>query len=180
MEHEFNKLTVNCKVIILDSSDVIGDETDFAFTYKLPNHIRNVTAIKNISTYMNVDISDKPNQSYLKDSKLDIIYISLNNYNNIDIGNANDTHDKPPIFASIEHDINNRVETNVINCIKYVCGGQLRTDTDSYYANPIIPEIREFSVKLYKSDGTSVKKHDVKRLIMKLAIYNTFGKVAMN
>jgi hypothetical protein len=179
MEHEFNKSTLNCKVIILDSGDVIGDETDFAFTYKLPNYIRNVIAIKNISTYMNVDVNDS-SESYLKDSKLDIIYISLNNYNNIDIGDVGDSHDKPLIFASIEHDINNKIVTNVINSIKYVCGGQLRTDTDSYYANPIIPEIREFTVKLYKSDGTSVKKHDVKRLIMKLAIYNTFGKVAMN
>jgi hypothetical protein len=179
MEHEFNKLTLNCKVIILDSGDVTGDTTDFAFTYKLPNHIRNVTAIKNISTYMNVDINTT-SSSYLKNSKLDMIYISLNNYNNIDIGNIDDAHDKPPIFASIEHDINNRIDTNVINSIKYVCGGELRTDTDSYYANPIIPEIREFTVKLYKSDGTSVKKQDVKRLIMKIAVYNTFGKVAMN
>jgi hypothetical protein len=179
MEHEFNKLTLNCKVIILDSGDVIGDNTDFSFTYKLPNHIRNVTGIKNISTYMNVDMNTT-SSSYLKNSKLDMIYISLNNYNNIDIGNTNDAHDKPPIFASIEHDINNTVGTNVINSIKYVCGGELRTDTDSYYANPIIPEIREFTVKLYKSDGTSVKKQDVKRLILKLAVYNTFGKIAMN
>ena len=180
MEHEFNKLTLNCKVIILDSGDTIVDDyNDFIFTYKLPNHIRNVTAIKNISTYLNVDINEN-SLSDLKTSNLDIIYISLNDYNNIDIGNLQDEHDKPRIFASIEYDINNKVNNNVINNIKYVCGGELRTDTDSYYANPVIPEIRDLSVKLYKSDGSVLKKKDVKRLIMKLAVYNTFGKIAMN
>jgi hypothetical protein len=148
----------NYKIVTIDSAVCKYSNTTLQnFYIQLDESLKGVYKIKILSLLINVD------NSSFSTIALEPIYIDLNNYERLISKNEN--HNNLYYFESIiiESALSGLGNTTIKN--------DYNTYENEYILNPIVPQLSRFTIKLYNKNNQLMTNTQIKRFVMKIAVY---------
>jgi hypothetical protein len=148
----------NYKIVTIDSAVCKYLNTSVQnFYLNLDESLKGVHKLKILSLLINVD------NSSFSTTALEPIYIDLNNYERLISKNEN--HNNLYYFESII------IESALTGVGNTTIKNDYNTYENEYNLNPIEPQLSRFSVKLYNKNNQLMTNTQVKRFVMKIAVY---------
>ena len=181
------------KIILIDSSKCIFNNTNLDFYLDIKTPIRDVLFVKIISSTVILKnlygSTNTINGNLIKDQ--DNIFIRLNDYKRLLANTSNNSNDSIyDYFDNITIDkykylqlyiANNNTLTLEYNFTNLYSNTNELNDPSIHIINPIEPSLKRFNIQVYDNSNNIISSSDnISKVLIKLCVYTVRKKITMN
>ncbi len=162
-------LDCDYKIISIDSLACTSNATLCDYYIDLDEPLRNVVRINIITMLLNINNNSTIITGGSSSGNLESVYVDLNNYNRLIA--------KGGIDASGKRSNIYYFDSLVIEKADSTAGGNITIKNDynttdsKYYLNPIEPQLKRFTVRLFNKNNVIIDASAINRFIMKIGVY---------
>jgi len=156
------------KIISIDSSTCsYFDSTICDWFVDLDEPLRNVVRINIITLLLNIN-NDSAIIPAGATGNLESVYVDLNNYHRLISKGPIDNGKRTNIYF---------FDSLIIEKVDTTSGGNMTIKNDynttdsKYYLNPIEPQLKRFSVRLFNKNNVIINSNKINRFVMKIGVY---------
>lgn len=162
-------LDCDYKIITIDSLASTSNANLCQYYIDLDEPLRNVVRINIITMLLNINNNSSIITSGGSSGNLESIYVDLNNYNRlISKGGIDSTGKRSNIYF---------FDSLIVEKADTTSGGNMTIKNDynttdsKYYLNPIEPQLKRFTVRLFNKNNVIIDASAINRFIMKIGVY---------
>ena len=163
-------LDCDYKIISIDSLATTSNATLCHYYIDLDEPLRNVVRINIITMLLNINNSSTIITGGSSSGNLESVYVDLNNYNRLISKSAilDSTGKRSNIYF---------FDSLIIEKADTTSGGNMTIKNDynttdsKYYLNPIEPQLKRFTVRLFNKNNVIIDASAINRFIMKIGVY---------